>query len=99
MLTGKYDNAKADGRLQKIEWLKDTFMTEKNVERVKAMKLLADRLQITRAELALAWLLKKPAVSSVILGVTSVEQLDLNLKAMKVTLSDEIVKKLDSLFE
>lgn len=98
MLTGKYDNAKAEGRLQKIEWLKDTFMTEKNVERVKAMKLLSDHLQISRAELALAWLLKKSAVSSVILGVTSVEQLDLNLKALKVNLTDEVVKKLDSLF-
>jgi aryl-alcohol dehydrogenase-like predicted oxidoreductase len=44
---------------------------------------------------ALAWLLAKPAVTSVIFGARSIEQLDDNLKAAELALSADDVQKLD----
>ncbi len=59
---------------------------------------LADALGITRAQLALAWILRHPEVSSVITGATRPEQVVSNAQAADVTLPDEIIAQLDALF-
>ena len=46
---------------------------------------------------ALAWLIRQPAVCSAIAGATSVKQLDENLGALEVTLSDETLRRLDEI--
>lgn len=98
MLTGKYDDGVREGRLSRIDWLKETFFTEKNVARVREMKKLADALGCTRGQLALAWLAAQPGLTSVILGATSVEQLQENLGALKVTINSEVDSELKKLF-
>ena len=59
------------------------------------MKAVAEEKRTTASAVALAWLLGKPAVSSVIFGARSIEQLDANLKALDVELTPEDMQKLD----
>lgn len=98
LLTGKYDNGVQSGRLSKIEWLKERLYTHENIEKVKKMKFISDDLGITRTQLALAWAAGNPAISSVILGATSLEQLNENLKALSVQVSTQERKELESIF-
>jgi voltage-dependent potassium channel beta subunit len=99
MLTGKYDDGvPAGSRLDRIEWLRDNLRTEERVEQVRAMKPIADALGCTRAQLALAWAAAQPAVSSVILGATSVEQLQENLAAATIEITPDAGAELDTLF-
>ena len=62
------------------------------------MKEIADRKGCTRAQLALAWALRQPGISSVITGASRVEQLDENLRALEVVLDDEAQRELDTIF-
>lgn len=98
VLTGKYDDGiPEDSRLAKLEWLRSQFLKEGNdaISRVKALKAVADKLGVTRAELALAWTLRKPEVSSAITGATKVSQLESNLKALKIRLDDAVLAEID----
>jgi aryl-alcohol dehydrogenase-like predicted oxidoreductase len=98
MLTGKYDDGIPEGtRFANDERFKETFFTEANVRRVKALKTIADDLGITRAQLALAWVLRHPGVSSVITGATKVSQIEDNMAAAEVELSEEHISKIDEI--
>jgi aryl-alcohol dehydrogenase-like predicted oxidoreductase len=62
---------------------------------VDAMRPIAERLHASVAQVALAWLLSRPGVTTVILGAKNTAQLDDNLKAASLKLSDEDLKALD----
>lgn len=99
LLTGKYDDGIQEGsRFSRETWLKDRYFTEKNINRVKEMKVIAEEVGCTRAQLALAWCLTRDNVSSAITGATRPEQVEENMKAIDVTLTPEQVKHLDDLF-
>lgn len=98
MLTGKYDDGvPEDSRFAREEWAKKRMMTEANVEKVRKLKPVADRLGISRAQLALAWLLRQPSVSSVITSATKVSQVEDNVGAASITLSDDDLKEIDAI--
>lgn len=59
---------------------------------------LAKEIGITMPQMALAWILRKPIIASIITGATRVEQLEDNLSAADVSLPDDILAKLDQLF-
>ncbi|MFS4458602.1 aldo/keto reductase family protein [Bdellovibrio sp. HCB2-146] len=99
LLSGKYDDGIKEGRLSKIEWLKDTLYTEDNVRKVKAMKKIADEMECSRSQLALAWIAAQKGISSVILGATRIEQLQENLGALKVNITPEVDRELKQLFK
>ena len=61
------------------------------------MRQIGDAKGVSVARIALAWLLAKPAVMSVIIGDKMVEQLDDNLAATEVTLTTEEMKTLDDI--
>jgi aryl-alcohol dehydrogenase-like predicted oxidoreductase len=63
---------------------------------IEVMREIGDAHGVSVARVALAWLLAKPHVMSVIIGAKSVEQLDDNLAAVDLTLSTEEITKLDS---
>lgn len=99
VLTGKYDDGIPPGsRLDRIEWLRGTFLNDENRRRVRELKMLADEAGVTRARLALAWALSRPGISSVITGATTLPQLEENLRALTVKISDDLAAKLDKLF-
>ncbi len=99
LLTGKYDDGLPEGaRLAEYEGLREKLLTEENREKVKKLKAIADRLGVSRAQLALAWVLRRPEVSSAITGATRPEQLKENLKALEITLDEETLRAIDEIF-
>ena len=62
---------------------------------IDELKTLADRKGVTVAQLAIAWLLHQPRVTSVILGAKRIEQLDDNLGSVDIALSVEESRSLD----
>ena len=75
ILTGKYNDGIPQGsRLQGYEELKSRLTSEK-LEKVRALDVVAKELKCSMAQLALAWCLKNPDVSSVITGATSPRRL------------------------
>ncbi len=96
LLTGKYDDGvPADSRFGKEEWAKERFLSEENVQRVRRLKPIADDLGITRAQLALAWVLRHRGVSSVITGATRVSQVEDNAGAADVALTDDVLEEIE----
>jgi aryl-alcohol dehydrogenase-like predicted oxidoreductase len=97
-LSGKYARSQAlpaGGRLEKRKERYAEYDNDRGWRTVDAVKAIAVEKQTTASAVALAWLLAKPAVTSVIFGARSVEQLDENLKAVDVKLSAADVQRLD----
>jgi voltage-dependent potassium channel beta subunit len=87
LLTGKYNNGiPADSRfsLEGFDWLKDQWMINEKLEKVKALTSFAGELGIPVSVLSIAWTLQNPHVTTTILGATRKEQLLENLKALEV---------------
>lgn len=96
LLTGKYNHGIPRGtRLDRVAWLR-SMLTHERLEGAKALTQLAQELHCTSGQLAIAWCLKNPNVSSVILGASGLDQLEENLKAQEVVprLTDEVMEKL-----
>jgi aryl-alcohol dehydrogenase-like predicted oxidoreductase len=68
---------------------------ERTWDVVDAVREIADQRGVSMAQVALAWLAARPAVTSVILGARTTEQLEDNLAAADVTLDDKEVAALD----
>ncbi|MFN3691867.1 MAG: aldo/keto reductase [Fervidobacterium sp.] len=106
VLSGKYLEGIPQGsRLDRWPWLRQTMeergiFEEQTTAKLKRMKEIADGLGVTMSQLAIAWCLKNSHVSSVILGVSSLAQLEENIKASEVKnkITDEIYNELNSLF-
>jgi voltage-dependent potassium channel beta subunit len=99
ILSGKYDHGiPQDSRLAKESWLiPDNF--QQQVDMVKQLAKLAHDLDGTMAQLAIAWCLKNPNVSSVITGATKLDQLLDNLGAieMKSKLTPEVMNAINKI--
>ena len=72
--------------------------TPERLEKVQALRPIAEKNGLTLAQLALAWLLGHREVSSVLVGATRLEQLEENLGAAGVVLPPEDVAKMEELF-
>ena len=95
MLTGKYDaGVPDDSRFGREEWAKQRFLNDDNAEIVRQLHPIAERLGITRAQLALAWLLAEPGVSSVITGATRPEQVVDNAAAGDIELDEVTMQEI-----
>lgn len=87
ILTGKYNKNVPKGSrmsLPDYKFLRDGLESKEGVDNIKkVIKLsnIAEKLNISMAQLSIAWCLKNENVSTVILGATSIKQLDENLKA------------------
>ena len=98
LLTGKYNDGVPKGsRAATSSWL-DEDLNEENIKRARQFSALAQDLQIEPSQLALAWCLRRPQVSSVITGASSTRQVRENLAASELKLDDETIKRLDAIF-
>jgi len=100
-LTGKYlEGIPADSRLhlQGFEWLRDRWIQEEKIQKLRLLKTIADELGISLSNLAIAWTLRNPHVTTAILGATRKEQLVENLKAAEALplLTDEVLGKIEA---
>lgn len=100
LLSGKYrrnDSAPEEGRHTFEEWDEPPIHdTERLYDIIDALIAVAERHGSTAAVVALAWLLRRPGVTSVLLGARTDEQLSGNLEAASFELSDEDLDLLDS---
>lgn len=98
-LTGKYDDGTApDGsRGAQTKWL-DEVLTPENLPKLRRFSALARERDVAPAQLALAWAMAQPGISSVITGATSVAQVEQNLGALDVDIDDGLARELDELF-
>ncbi len=97
-LSGKFRRGEPgpDGaRMTKWRERFSRFDNERSWQTIAAVTEVAQEVGATPAQVALAWLLAKPAVVSVIFGARSVDQLDDNLGAAVLELSDDALRRLD----
>ncbi len=98
LLTGKYDEAlPEDSRLARLDWLRDQWYRQESIAAIRKLKPVADDLGVTRAQLALAWVLRQPGISSAITGATKPAQLDETLKAIDITLDSDTLARIDAI--
>lgn len=99
LLTDRYlDGIPADSRVARGGYLKKEQLTEETLSKVRRLNEVARRRGQSLAEMALAWLLKDDLVTSVIIGTSSVEQIERNLKAVKnTTFTAEELAEIDSI--
>jgi voltage-dependent potassium channel beta subunit len=107
LLTGKYNQGIPDGTrvtLKGYGWLREMFESEaakQKIELVKQMMPLAEELGCSMAQLALAWCLKNPNVSTVITGASRREQVVENMQALQVLphLTDEVIEQIEAILK
>jgi aryl-alcohol dehydrogenase-like predicted oxidoreductase len=98
-LSGKYAKNQAPPPGVRLEKWKERFAdfdTERSWRTLDAVNAIAKEKQTTAAAVSLAWLLAKPAVTSLIFGARTLAQLDDNLKGAELKLLPEDVQKLDA---
>ncbi|WP_312318372.1 aldo/keto reductase [Stenotrophomonas sp.] len=104
LLTGKHNAGMEPGsRLgqQDMGWLRDLVLgdsAEQRLQQVRRYTELAAELGYSPAELAIAWCLRNPNVSSVILGASRVGQLEQNLRALEVQLDEAAWAQVEAVF-
>lgn len=109
LLTGKYnDGIPENSRLANHgDFFESTIKAltspegQAKIEKVKKLTTIAERLGAITASLALAWALKNPNVSTVILGATKVEQIEDNVKAVKLLekLTPDVVEEIEKILD
>ncbi|KAM9827734.1 voltage-gated potassium channel subunit beta-2-like [Neosynchiropus ocellatus] len=105
LLTGKYNEGVPESSraaMKGYAWLKERLFSDegkKQLTKIKDLHLLADRLNCTAAQLAIAWCLRSEGVSSVLLGVSNTEQLLENIGSIRVLtqLTPPLVAEMDAL--
>ncbi|HNB54162.1 MAG TPA: aldo/keto reductase [Anaerolineales bacterium] len=106
LLTGKYNNGfpeDARASLKGYEWLKEMFESEEGRSRIEKVRRLtkevAEPLGCTMAQLAIAWCLKNPNVSTVITGASKASQVHENMKALEVAgqITPEVMAKIEEI--
>lgn len=101
ILTGKYNDGIPEGSrasLDSMAWIRDRI-TPDRVQIVRELSEVADDLHVSMAQLALAWLLRRKEVSSVITGATNVRQLQDNLDSAEAVekLSDDVLEHIEQI--
>ncbi|MBI5944330.1 MAG: aldo/keto reductase [Chloroflexi bacterium] len=97
-LTGKYrkntplpESKRAEGRKRS--------MTDKNMLLIDGMEVIALRHQAAISQVAIAWMLVDPVITSPIIGATSIAQLNENLGALNIHLAEDEIASLNKLTE
>lgn len=107
LLTGKYNQGIPQGSraaMPEYEWLRERFEGDEGraqIEKVKRLTAVARDLGCTTAQLALAWCLKNPNVSTVITGASKPSQVVENLKSLDVVpkLTDSVMQRIEQILD
>jgi voltage-dependent potassium channel beta subunit len=103
LLSGKYGKGipkNSRAALEGYDWLHDHVTDKQKLAKVQALDVIAKELNCSLSQLALAWCLKNPFVSTVITGASRVEQVYENMKASEIAskLTPELMKRIDNIF-
>jgi len=101
ILTGKYNDGIPEGSraaLDGMAWIRDRITPER-VLIVRELTQMAADLHVSTAQLAIAWLLRRKEISSVITGATNVKQLQENLDSAETVekLHDDVLEQIEQI--
>ncbi len=101
ILTGKYNDGIPDDSRMALKgygWLRKE-LTEEKIKTVRQLKSVSDELGISLPQMAIAWCLKNPNVSTVITGASRVEQVHQNMKALDAVsmLTRDVMGRIDGI--
>lgn len=104
LLSGKYNDGIPEGSrfaLAGFDWLKDRWIKEGFLDKVKKLAALSKELGISVAELSIAWCIKNPNVTTAILGATQKEQLLQNLRSVEAAekLTAEVFQRIEDIVQ
>lgn len=103
LLTGKYRKGQPLPAGSRATWQADkqinNLLTEENLEKVERLLPLAERMNVPLSVLALAWILRKREISSVITGASKQTQLAQNVSASGLTIPEEIANEIESILD
>ena len=99
ILTGKYNDGVPDGSRAKYADTMGDVLTDENLETVRNLSKVAENLDISLPQLALAWILRRKEISSAIIGATNPEHVIENAKASEIGLSDDTIEKIESILD
>jgi len=102
LLTGKYNDgipADSRGAMKGYEWLRARLTEPAKIAQVSQLVTIAHELSCTLAQLALAWCLKNPRVSTVITGASRPAQVKENMQALAVVdkLTPDVMSRIDAI--
>lgn len=97
LLSGKYSRKKESKVGRRANFDFPPVNKEKAYDIVEVMQAIADEKQVSVAQIAIAWLLHQQAVTTVIIGANTTEQLSDNLDSVKVKLSSEELERLNEI--
>src|SRR5215216_5858512 len=97
MLTTKYlEGVPEDSRAAQDRFLRRDFLSDENLARVRALNEIAERRGQALAQMAIAWTLRDPRVTSALIGASSVAQLEQNVAALdNLEFSDDELADID----
>ncbi|RMG72318.1 MAG: aldo/keto reductase [Bacteroidetes bacterium] len=106
ILTGKYNDGQIEGKgsrfdIAGLDWLKEAIFKDGRLDKVRALTALAEEAGMTMTHMALAWCLKNPHVSTVILGASRVSQLEDNLKSLEALpkLTPDVMAQIETILD
>lgn len=104
LLSGKYnDGFPKDTRLgmEGLDWLKDRTLAEEKIDKTRKLTALAKKINIPVAIMSIAWCLKNPNVSTVILGASKTEQLKQNFTALEAQslLTADVLEEIETILQ
>jgi len=104
LLTGKYNDSEPSGtrfNIEGLDWLRDRTFRGGRIEKVRSLTKLAKEAGMSMTHLALAWCIKNPQVSSVILGASKLAQLEENLKSIEAIpkMTADVMQKVEDILE
>lgn len=104
LLSGKYNNGIPKGSrfaLEGFDWLKERWIIDDKVKKVKKLTELANKLGMNTAMLSIAWCIKNPNVTTAIMGASKKSQLIENLKAVEAVLklTPDVMDKIESIMK
>ncbi|MBM7572640.1 aldo/keto reductase family protein [Aquibacillus albus] len=100
VLTGKYKKGEqipADSRAAQENLDLSRVLTDTNLDKVEQLKAVAAEEDLSLAQLSIAWILRQPNVASALVGASRPEQLEENVKASGVKLSEDSLEKIESI--
>jgi L-glyceraldehyde 3-phosphate reductase len=97
MLTDRYLNGVPEGsRATQHKSLDQDLLSDDNLAKIRALNDIASRRGQSLAQMAIAWVLRDPRMTSTVLGASSVKQLETNIAALRnTTFSDEELAEID----
>ncbi len=104
ILSGKYNDQFPDGTrlgMDGLEWLKERNLTQERITAVLALGNLAKELGLSLPVMSLAWCLKNPNVSTVILGASKLQQLQENMQALgaQELLTPDVMQRIEDILQ